>query len=144
MRLGHIHLKVNNLKAAEEFYCKILGLKLQERVHDVFSFLTFGDAHHDLALQQVNGSAPRLRDSPENSSGLYHTAFEVHSTEELSSVIEKLKANSFEYTLVDHRISWAVYTQDPSGNGVEIYLDRRNAPRGGRVWGGFSKRLSEI
>jgi catechol 2,3-dioxygenase len=131
MRLGHIHLKVNNLKAAEEFYCKILGLKLQERVHD-------------LALQQVNGSAPRHRDSPENSSGLYHTAFEVHSTEELSSVIEKLKANSFEYTLVDHRISWAVYTQDPSGNGVEIYLDRRNAPRGGRVWGGFSKRLSEI
>lgn len=69
MRLGHIHLKVSDLKAAEEFYCKILGLKLQERVQDLFSFLTFGDAHHDIALQQVNSSAPRYRDSPGNSPG---------------------------------------------------------------------------
>ena len=144
MRLGHVHLKVSDLAAAERFYCEILGLQVHERIGETFLFLTFGEAHHDFALQEIHGatrspSRQRSGEVPE----LYHTAFEVSSSDELLGVLDKLKERGFSYALVDHGISWAAYTEDPSGNGVEIYLDRRNAPGGVMRWGGRSKTLSE-
>lgn len=33
---------------------------------------------------------------------------------------------------VDHGISWATYFRDPDGNGLEVYVDRRQAS-GGRL-----------
>lgn len=144
MRLGHIHLKVADLAAAERFYCDIIGLQVQERIGDTFSFLSFGEAHHDFALQQVQETArPSSRQRSGEAPGLYHSAFEVSSVDEFLSVLDNLKANSFSYALVDHGTSWAAYTEDPSGNGVEIYLDRRNAPGGTTRWGGRSSKLSE-
>lgn len=145
MRLGHIHLKVADLTAAERFYCDILGLKVEERVGDTFVFLTFGEAHHELALQEVRGAAGSspVADGGSNAPGLYHSAFEVGSEEELLSVLDRLTAHAIPYSLVDHLISWAAYTTDPSGNGVEVYLDRRNAPGGARSWNGRSARLVE-
>ena len=144
MRLGHIHLKVSDLAAAEGFYRDIIGLQVQERIGETFLFLTFGEAHHDFALQEIHGTArsPSKERSGEVP-GLYHTAFEVSSADELLVALDKLKARGFAYALVDHGISWAAYTEDPSGNGVEIYLDRRDAPDGVARWGGRSKALSE-
>jgi catechol 2,3-dioxygenase len=119
-------------------------LQVQERIGDTFSFLSFGEAHHDFALQQVHEEPrPSSRQRSGEAPGLYHSAFEVSSVDEFLRVLEKLKVNSFSYALVDHGISWAAYTEDPSGNGVEIYLDRRNAPGGTTRWGGRSSELSE-
>jgi len=143
MKLGHVHLKVSDLKAAERFYCEIIGLKEQERVADAFLFLTFGESHHEIALQEISRdrqpiSEPDRQDKP----GLYHSAFEVDTPRELLEVIKRFDAKSVPFSLVDHKISWALYTEDPSGNGVEVYLDRRTSPGGRRVWGGASTRLS--
>lgn len=144
MKLGHIHLKVSDLSSAERFYSEILGLQVQERIDGAFVFLSYGEAHHDLALQQIEGgphSPPALR--ADDAPGLYHSAFEVASEDEFRLVLGKLKAHGFSYALVDHGISWAAYTEDPSGNGVEVYLDRRRAPRGSMHWHGRSTALSE-
>jgi catechol 2,3-dioxygenase len=135
---------VADLKAAEQFYCGLLGLKIQERVGDSFIFLTFGEAHHDLALQQIVSNAPIAAYTTSSAMvGLYHSAFEVASAREFLDIVEKLKAKSVPYSLIDHGISWAAYTADPSGNGVEIYIDRRTTPGGSRLWDGKSGRLSE-
>ena len=144
MRLGHVHLKVSDLAAAERFYCDIIGLRVQERIGDTFLFLSFGEAHHDFALQAIHGT-PRSPSTQRSSEapGLYHSAFEVDSVEALLVALDELKARGFSYALVDHGISWAAYTEDPSGNGVEIYLDRRDAPGGVARWGGRSNALSE-
>ena len=53
--IGHVHLKVSNLKRAEEFYKK-LGFKVNERVNG-YLFLTLGKKHHDLALQDIGSNA---------------------------------------------------------------------------------------
>jgi catechol 2,3-dioxygenase len=144
MRLGHLHLKVTDLHAAEQFYCRVLGLQVKERVGETFVFLSFGPAHHDVALQAISSSShANNRNGAHNSPGLYHSAFEVASAAELEKAIRALAAESTPYTLIDHRISWAVYTEDPSGNGVEIYLDRRSAPDGAHVWNGKSAYVSE-
>ncbi len=140
MRIGHVHLKVRDLERSEQYYKVLLGASETDRVNGVFSFLTLGQAHHDIALQEVGADAPL----PEQGGvGLYHTAFEVDSAAELLKATNTLEALNTGYSLVDHGISWALYTADPDGNGVEIFLDRRQAESGVSSWNGRSSRLSK-
>ena len=46
-----------------------------------------------------------------------------------------------EVTAVDYGISWALYTANPDGHGVEVYLDTRRTPDGRGRWDGRSSRL---
>ena len=139
MRLGHVHIKVRDLVTSEAFYTRI-GFRLTERIPNHITFLSFSDAHHDLALQCVgpNGQEPAL-----NSVGLYHIAFEVPGADVLAKKIDLLRAISVEFSLVDHGISWALYTHDPDGNGLEFYVDRRSTKDGSALWGGTSRKLDE-
>lgn len=139
MKLGHVHLKVDDLGAAERFYCGVLDLKVTERIGDSFVFLSFGEAHHDLALQEVSVQG---RQAPSGGVGLYHSAFEVPSSAALLEVVQRLMAEQVPFALVDHGISWAVYTEDPAGNGVEVYLDRRSTHAGRNRWHGTSAVLT--
>ena len=140
MKIGHVHLKVRDLNRSEEFYIKLLRAKQTERLANQYSFLTMGSSHHEFALQEI----VRAGKSPEaDMVGLYHAAFEVETSAELLQAIEYLEVLGVEYAMVDHGISWAVYTQDPDGNGVEVYLDRRDSQSGKKVWGGISRGLTK-
>ncbi|MCB0355151.1 MAG: VOC family protein [Bdellovibrionales bacterium] len=139
MKIGHVHLKVRNLKRSEAFYRELLGAHETERVNGHFVFLSMGESHHELALQEI-GEAGRL--PTPDTVGLYHSAFEVADSTELLTAIERVKQLETPYVLVDHGISWAVYFSDPDGNGVEVYLDRRDAPHGAKDWSGKSRKLS--
>ena len=122
MKVGHVHLKVRDLDRALAFYRDILGLRITERLDDDMVFLTFGEAHHDIALQAVGSGAPS---AAPRAVGLYHTAFEVGTDAELRDIAKKLAEAGFPGAAVDHGISHAYYTADPDGNGVEVYRDTR-------------------
>ncbi len=133
--IGHVHLKVSNLKIAEEFYTKLLGFKMSERVGN-YVFLTFGKKHHDLALQEItNAEKPN-----ENTIGLYHFAIEVENAKELAKLYFKLKRKGISISPIDHGISKTLYFSDPDGNGIEVYVDTRNI---GKKWKGLSKLIPE-
>jgi catechol 2,3-dioxygenase len=83
--VGHVHLKVRDVDRAVEFYTTVVGLDVTERSGS-FTFLSFGDRHHDVALQGVGVDA----DPPGTGVGLYHTAFEVASGDALAGVYERL------------------------------------------------------
>ncbi|MFC5365955.1 VOC family protein [Salinirubrum litoreum] len=150
--LGHVHLKVRDVDRAVEFYTDLLGLSITER-HANFAFLSFGEHHHDLALQGLGGAsasasagtsaADRGGDgdaSGRSRVGLYHTAFEVESPAELRAVFDRLIEREVRVSPVDHRISKALYFDDPDGNGVEVYLDTR-AETGQDDWHGENRRF---
>jgi len=140
MKIGHVHLKVRHIGRSEDFYLNVLGAQRTEDLGEQYSFLSMGEAHHEIALQQIGDSAG----SPSSGSvGLYHTAFQVADGAELLRAIERLEERRIDYALVDHGISWAVYTADPDGNGVELFLDRRGAPSGRKLWAGLSRTLSK-
>ena len=141
MKLGHVHLKVKNLEISEKFYTDLLGLKVVEKIKDHFLFLSFGDSHHDIALQSLGEHA----NIPlHNSVGLYHVAFEVDSITALVEALNKLENIKYPFSIVEHYISWAIYSHDPDGNGIEIYLDRRDSSTGKKVWNGISRELTKI
>ncbi len=139
MKIGHVHLKVRNLERAERFYTFVLGASATERVAGCFSFLSMGESHHEIALQELGEFAKQpARDAV----GLYHSAFEVSDLDELLSAVKRLDELGAAYSIVDHGISRAVYSSDPDGNGVEIYLDSRKSASGSRLWNGRSRALS--
>jgi len=76
--VGHVHLKVRDVERAVEFYAEVLSLNVEER-HNRFAFLSSGERHHDVALQEVGRGAP----GPGEGVGLYHAAFEVPDVEAL-------------------------------------------------------------
>jgi len=129
-KIGHVHLKVSNLRTSEKFYVGLLGFKVSERVAS-YLFLTFGAEHHDLALQEI----PDAINQPENSVGLYHFAIEVDVVKDLVQIYSKLKKAGVP---TDHGISKALYFSDPDGNGIEVYVDTRNEKKN---WEGFSRPL---
>src|SRR3990172_9274499 len=56
--LGHVVLRVRDLKRSLAFYRDTLGLKEVARYGARMVFLSCGENHHDLALQQIGKSAP--------------------------------------------------------------------------------------
>jgi len=133
--IGHVHLKVSDLKKAEEFYTKLLGFKVNERVNN-YIFLTLGKKHHDLALQEIiNAKKPS-----ENSIGLYHFAIEAKNIKELAILYFKLKKEKVDVSPIDHGISKTLYLSDPDGNGIEVYVDTREIRK---RWEGFTEVISD-
>lgn len=138
-RVGHIHLKVSDLSRSLAFYQKQLGLEVTEMVEGRYAFLSFGAAHHDLALQEVGDDAPR----PEAGAvGLFHVAFEIADQSTFASYYRRLRDNRVPLLTADYGISWAIYLADPDSHGIELYLDRRNADGGRKKWGGTTGRLT--
>jgi catechol 2,3-dioxygenase len=139
MKVGHVHLKIRNLIKSIDFYQKYLGMEITEQLEGSFAFMSAGEMHHELALQEVgeHATAPQRHQV-----GLYHVAFEVPSRESLSEIYQKLSNAGIEVYPTDHRISWALYFSDPDGNGIEVYWDTRNTEHGVKIWQGVDRHLT--
>lgn len=139
-KIGHAHLKVRSLARSIDFYSRFFDLKLVEQVSTHYAFLSGGALHHELALQQVGpaATAPKPHDV-----GLYHVAFEVPDKRSFALAWQSLQQSGIPVAAVDHLISWAMYFDDPDGNGLEIYCDTRDEPGGATLWQGHNRPLPE-
>ena len=138
VELGHAHLYVRALDRSIDFYTKVIGLRKTERIGDALAFLSSSEKHHTLALQALGENAGSQ--SP-GTVGLYHVAFELPSPTALDSALDRLDAERVAWQAVDHGISWAVYFDDPDGNGLELYVDRRHHGTGQTEWRGVTTML---
>jgi catechol 2,3-dioxygenase len=120
--LGHAVLRVRDLDRSLAFYRDLLGLREVARYGAQMVFLSCGENHHDLALQQIGKSAP---DSNPAAVGLYHLAFKVgDSLRDLIEMKAKLEAAGVQILgASDHRVSKAIYVLDPDSIEIELYTD---------------------
>jgi len=122
-RIGHVHLKVSNIKQALEFYCDLLGFELTTMYGKDAAFISAGGYHHHIGLNTwYSKDAPP---APRNAVGLYHTAILYPTRKDLAIIYDRLRRAYYPLTgASDHGVSESIYLDDPDGNGVELYCDR--------------------
>lgn len=121
--IGHVHLKVSNIKRALDFYCGVLGFELQQLYGDQAAFISAGGYHHHIGMntwESLGGPPP-----PRGATGLYHTAILYPTRADLADALRRLQAAGIQLDgASDHGVSEALYLRDPDQNGVELYWDR--------------------
>jgi catechol 2,3-dioxygenase len=123
-RIGHVHLTVSDLPRALKFYRDILGFQITTTYGDSAVFLSAGGYHHHIGLNTWAG--PNATSAPEGHTGLYHFAILYPSRKELARVVKRLFEVNYKLEgASDHGVSESIYLNDPDGNGVELYADRK-------------------
>lgn len=123
-RIGHVHLTVSDLQRALKFYRDILGFQITTTYGDSAVFLSAGGYHHHIGLNTWAG--PNASPPPDGHTGLYHFAILYPSRKELARVVKRLFEVNYKLEgASDHGVSESIYLNDPDGNGVELYADRK-------------------
>jgi catechol-2,3-dioxygenase len=123
-KVGHVVLAVHDPATSAKFYVDKLGMELVNFYADPehgleMAFLSFGTAHHDIALIKV------ASDAPVGNAGFSHTALVIDGGEkELAQMYRQLKERGVQVEMTaDHGLSRSLYLHDPEGNRLEIYYD---------------------
>jgi catechol 2,3-dioxygenase len=122
-RIGHVHLKVSDIKQSLNFYCGLLGFELVTTYGSDAAFISAGGYHHHIGLNtwHSRGHGP----APEQNTGLYHVAILYPGRRDLAMIYKRLKKENYRLTgSADHGVSEALYLNDPDRNGLELYWDR--------------------
>lgn len=118
--LGHIHLHVADLAAAERFYVEGLGFDVVNRYGRQALFLSTGRYHHHIGLNTWNGvGAPR---PPANSVGLEAFTLQFPDEDRRSRALLQLEQLGAAVT----ERNGQYMTEDPSGNRIRLALGRRD------------------
>lgn len=119
IRCGEVALRVRDLDTMTAFYRTVLGLKVMQR-SDQEAVMGI-DGQRLLHLQ----ARPDAVLEPMTEAGLFHTAFLMPSAKDLARWLVHIARLETPITgFADHRVSEAVYLDDPEGNGIEVYRDR--------------------
>jgi catechol 2,3-dioxygenase len=122
-RIGHVHLKVSNLKKAMEFYCDLLGFEITTMYGDQAAFISAGGYHHHIGLN--TWYSKDAEPAPVHAPGLFHTAILYPTKKDLAIIYKRIIDAAYTFTgFADHGVSEALYLNDPDGNGVELYWDK--------------------
>jgi catechol 2,3-dioxygenase len=117
--MGAVRLRVADLGAMRGFYERAIGL---EPLEDHGERVGLGAGGSVLVeLLSAPGAPPR----PRRTTGLFHLALLVPDRGRLGAALRRISEAGWGLTgASDHLVSEALYTQDPEGNGIEIYRDR--------------------
>lgn len=111
-RIGHVHLNVGDLGAAETFYGGVLGLEVTVRDYPGALFLSAGGYHHHVGLNTWAGEgAPP---PPPGALGLRWFEVVLPRPGELDALDQRMVAAGVDV----EREGGALRVADPSGNGL--------------------------
>ena len=120
LAMGRVVLTVHDLAGVRDYYQAAVGLHLLQSDGEV-ALLGVG---RDVLLELRTDRHARRRSPGE--AGLFHTAFLLPGRRELGSWVRFAIEKQIQVAgVADHLVSEAIYLNDPEGNGIEIYRDRR-------------------
>jgi catechol 2,3-dioxygenase len=112
--IGHVHLHVSHLEAAERFYVGVLGFDLMQRYGPSALFVSAGGYHHHIGLNTWAGvGAPP---PPAGAIGLEFFVVELPDAAALGDTAARLDAAD----VPSERDERTLRTHDPSGNVVKF------------------------
>lgn len=112
-------LKVGDMERAVYFYEELLGFKVISREEKEI-VLTADGSSPIITLTQPENPIEKLP----RRTGLYHFALLLPDNFQLGLFLKHLRKQSYPIIGASHhRVSEAVYLEDPDGNGIEVYAD---------------------
>ncbi|GEL76997.1 VOC family protein [Tenuibacillus multivorans] len=117
--VGHVNIKVENLKRSLQFYQEIIGLDILEQTSHAAKLTADGKTSF-LSLEQPEDVLPRQG----RTTGLYHFALLLPKRSDLANFVVHLSEKGVRFGSSDHLVSEALYLHDPDGNEIEVYIDR--------------------
>jgi catechol-2,3-dioxygenase len=124
-KLGHLVLKVRDLRKSCEFYTEVVGLTVSDWIEDRMVFLRSASDHHDLALAQMEPDALAAR--PAEATVLDHFSYLVDSYEDMERTVVLLKERGIPIVRGPGKHgpgeNCFLVFRDPDGNCVEFYCD---------------------
>jgi catechol 2,3-dioxygenase len=120
--IGHVHLQVSSLKAAERFYVELLGFEVTQRSYRGALFVSAGGYHHHIGLNVWAGEGvPSL--APDVA-GLIDFTVLVPDTSTLDMLAERLEQAGVTFERPDTRDgSSSLLTHDSDGIGVVLRVE---------------------
>ena len=121
--IGHVHLKVSDLKRSLGFYCDLLGFEITTMYGQDAAFISAGGYHHHIGLN--TWYSKDAHPAPLHSAGLFHIAILYPTRKDLAIIYKRVIDANYPFTgFADHGVSEALYLNDPDENGVELYWDK--------------------
>jgi catechol 2,3-dioxygenase len=112
-RMGHVHLQVSDIAAAEDFYHGVLGFDVTVRGYPGALFVSAGGYHHHIGLNTWNSAGA----APPAAGAVGLRSFEVRlADEELDRVLGRVGAAGLAVDTFDR----TTVVRDPSGNAVRL------------------------
>lgn len=113
--MGHIHLHVGDLEAAEEFYARGLGFDVVS-YYPQAAFLSTGRYHHHIAVNTWQGTG--IPNAPGDSAGLNWYSLIFPDQEAVDQAADRLRRIGAPVK----PISEGYLTSDPSGNRIRLVV----------------------
>ncbi len=115
--LGHMHLQVANVAAAEKFYVGVLGFDLMMGMGSA-GFVSAGGYHHHIAFNIWNsrGAPP----PPPDAVGLRHFSIVLPDERELARVSDRVRRAGIALDETDQ----GLFVRDPSQNGIVFTVEK--------------------
>jgi catechol 2,3-dioxygenase len=113
-RMGHIHLKVSELAAAQAFYCDVIGFDLVLRYGPSAAFVSAGGYHHHIGMNTWE-SAGAPAPEPE-SPGLRYFRVDLPERNELEQLAARLQSAHWPFVPGPELL----VVDDPSGNTIHF------------------------
>lgn len=111
-RIGHVHLNVAELAAAEDFYAGVLGFEVTVRGYPGALFFSTGGYHHQIGVNTWAGEGAAV--PPPNSLGLRRFELALPGAPQLEQAGQRLRAAGFD----TQNDGDGLRVADPSGNGI--------------------------
>ncbi|WP_057737233.1 VOC family protein [Liquorilactobacillus uvarum] len=117
-KVGHVHLKVSELKATQTFYNDILGLSLKTNFGNQAKFFATGSYHHHIGTNIWTGKNIPAMDK--NDIGLDYYTFFVENTIELARIEQHWQEHDVVY---EKDKTGVLSITDPNGISIQIQIE---------------------
>lgn len=114
-----VSLRISDLQRSLQFYQQVLKLRVLEQSADR-AVLTADGKTPLIHLRQLE----HAENKSQRTTGLYHFALLLPTRADLANILQHLADIHYPIGASDHKVSEALYLDDPDGNGIEIYADR--------------------
>ncbi len=111
-RIGHMHLQVADIAAADAFYVDVLGFDMVMHYGGSAGFVSAGGYHHHIGYN--TWSSLGATQAPANAIGLAWYSIDLPTHAALEATVTRIKNASWSFEPTDEGIS----LRDSSGNGI--------------------------